>query len=64
MARSVSDSIHYDHHSWIQKQITKEEARTALYQELTRHVYKWGMIGVLTFILYGVWLAIAQALHK
>lgn len=63
-ARSVSDSEHYNHHSWITKQIEKEEARTKLYNELTKHVIKWGILGVLSFLFYAVWLAAREGLHR
>lgn len=63
-ARSVSDSVHYDHHMWLKKKIEKEEARARLYDELTRHVYKWGIIGVASFVGYAVYLAVKEALAK
>ena len=64
-ARSVTDSEHYNHHKWIAKQIERDEARIRLYDELTKHVVKWGLVGVLSFLFYAVWLAAKeQMLHR
>lgn len=63
-ARSVSDTEHYAHHRWIAKQIERDEARTRLFDELTKHVMKWGIIGVVSFIFYGAYLAARAGLLK
>lgn len=57
-ARSVSDSEHYDHHAWIAKQIKREEAWTELYIDARKSLVRWGLIGMVGFILYAVWEAI------
>ena len=63
-ARSVSDSVHYDHHVWITERIEREKAKRLLIEELTRHVAKWGMVSVLSFVFYAVWLAAKDAVHR
>ncbi len=47
-ARSVSDSEHYDHHRWITERIKQAEASRQFWEEMRRHVVKWGLIGALT----------------
>ena len=63
-ARSVSDSEHYDHHVWITARIKEAEARRMFWEDMQKHVYKWGAISVMTFLFYGFWLAIKDALLR
>lgn len=61
-ARSVSDSEHFDHHKWITARIEKEGARRLFWDEMTKHVVKWGVIGVVSGLLYALYLGIRISL--
>lgn len=63
-SRSVSDSEHFDHHRWITERIDSEKARRAFWEEMTKHVAKWGSVAILSFIFYALWLAAKEAVHK
>lgn len=63
-AKFISDSDHYNHHNWISSKIKSEEARAELFDELRKHVAKWGTIGVISFVFYGIYLAAKQGLGK
>ena len=63
-ARSVSDSEHYDHHRWISERIKQTEARRVFWEEMHKHVSKWGSVAILSFVFYGIWLAAKEAIHK
>jgi len=63
-AKFISDQDHRNHHDWITSKIKSEEARALLFEELTRHVAKWGIIGMLSFIFYGLYLAVKNGLVK
>lgn len=63
-AKFISDSDHYNHHAWISANIKAEEARAQLFDELKKHVAKWGTIGVLSAIFYGLYLAGKEALRR
>lgn len=63
-SKFVSDQEHANHHGWIASKIKSEEARTELFKELTKHVVKWGAIGILSFIFYGIYLALKNGLTK
>ena len=60
-ANMLSDTDHHNHHNWIASQIKKDEARIAMYDELTKHVAKWGSVGVLSSIFYGLYLVFKEA---
>lgn len=60
----ISDQDHHEHHSWIASKIRSEEARVELFKELTKHIAKWGTLGVLSFIFYGIYLATKDGLSK
>lgn len=62
-ARSVSDSEHYDHHRWISERINKEKARRVFWEEMQKHVSKWGAISILSGLFYGLWLGLKQVLR-
>lgn len=55
-SRSVSDSEHYDHHRWISAKIARENAMRDFYDEMKKHVIKWGAISMITGIGYAAWL--------
>lgn len=55
-ARSVSDSEHYDHHRWITMQIRKEEARAKFWEEMIKHVARWGILAVVSSTFLALWL--------
>lgn len=57
-ARSVSDSEHYDHHVWISSQIEREKASKAFWEKMSEHAAKWGMISVLSFAFYALWIGL------
>lgn len=61
-AKFISDESHYNHHTWIAAKIKREEALEALLTELAKHVTKWGAVGVLSFVFYGIYLAIKRGL--
>jgi hypothetical protein len=44
-------------HEWILKRRRHEEAKTAMYNALSLHLAKWGMVGVLSAVFYALWLA-------
>lgn len=62
-ARSVSDSEHYDHHVWISNQIERDRERKVFWQKMNEHAAKWGMISVLSFGFYALWLGIRHILR-
>lgn len=62
--RSVSDSEHYDHHRWLTERIERDQARRLFWEEMQKHVAKWGSVAILSFIFYGIWLAAKEAIHK
>ena len=57
-ARSVSDSEHYDHHKWLAERISREKAKRMFWDAMTEHAVKWGMLSVLSFLFYALWLGI------
>lgn len=63
-SRSVSDSEHYDHHTWVQQHIEKEKTRTQFYKMMIEHVAKYGALSIATGLFYAVWLFLKQELHK
>ena len=63
-ARSVSDSEHYDHHRWISSKIERENAWRSFWDEMRRHVIKWGSISMISGLFYAAWLGFQQLVHK
>lgn len=63
-AKFVSDQDHYNHHNWIAAKIKSEEARAAFFVELTKHVAKWGTIGVISALFYGLWLVAKESFKR
>lgn len=63
-ARSVSDSEHYDHHTWVQQHIEKEKMRAQFYKDMIQHLAKWGSVSVVTGIFYAIWLLLKSEIHK
>lgn len=61
-ARSVSDSEHYDHHVWIKIRIEAEKAKLVFWEDLRRHVFKWGAISVISSGGYALYLGLRQLL--
>jgi len=59
-ARSVSDSEHYDHHKWITAKIQRENAMRAFWEDMQKHVAKWGAISIITGLFYAGWLGFKQ----
>ena len=59
-ARSVSDSEHYDHHKWISERIDSEKAKRQFWEEMRRHVFKWGMVSVISAGFYALYLGLRQ----
>lgn len=57
-ARSVSDSEHYDHHVWITSQIERDKSSKAFWEKMLEHASKWGMISLLSFAFYALWLGV------
>lgn len=57
-ARSVSDSEHYDHHIWISGKITRDKESREFWHKMTEHATKWGMISLLSFGFYALWLGL------
>jgi len=62
-ARSVSDSEHYDHHRWISARIERENAWRIFWEDMRKHVLKWGAISLISGIGYAVWLGVKAALR-
>jgi len=62
-SRSVSDSEHYDHHRWISSKIAKENARREFWEDMHKHVMKWGAISVITGLFYAAWLGFKQVVR-
>jgi hypothetical protein len=54
-ARQADVSEHAEHHAFLAKLIEREELRLRMYEDLRRHLVKWGAIGVLSFIGMAVW---------
>lgn len=63
-AKFISDQDHYNHHAWIASRVKAEEARTEFMRELTKHVAKWGTIGVLSCVFYGLYLVMVAAVKR
>lgn len=61
-ARSVSDSEHYDHHTWIKQKIESEKARTEFWTAMLAHVLKWGAITILSGAFYAMYLGARAAI--
>lgn len=59
-ARSVSDSEHFDHHVWITERIKRDKASREFWEKMRDHVAKWGIISVLSFLFYALWLGMQQ----
>lgn len=57
-ARSVSDSIHYDHHQWLAAKIMREKEMLQLWKELRAHLAKWGMLGIASGLVYAIYLGV------
>ncbi len=54
-SRSVSDSVHFDHHAWIAKRIEAEEERKKFYETLGERLAEksmWGLLVVLGLLLW------------
>ena len=62
-ARSVSDSEHYDHHRWITERIEAEKRRRRFYEQMSEHALKWGMLSILSFLFYALWLGFKAWAH-
>lgn len=60
----ITDKEHTSHHVWIAAHIKKDEATTALLNKLTEHLLKWGMLGVVSGMFYGLVLLAKEALQK
>jgi len=63
-ARSVSDSEHYDHHVWISGRIERDKQAKLFWEDMRRHVSKWGVVSVISGLFYAAWLGFQQVLHK
>lgn len=61
-ARSVSDSEHHDHHTWITEKIKHERAMKDFWQQMSAHVAKWGAITLITGMGYAMWLGVRAIL--
>lgn len=57
-ARSVSDSVHFDHHMWLTERIAEDKARRVFWERMTEHVVKWGIISVLSALFYALYLGV------
>lgn len=57
-ARSVSDSEHYDHHQWITERIEREKTWRKFWEKMTEHLANWGMISLISGLLYALWLGV------
>lgn len=55
-SRSVSDSEHFDHHRWVSGRILAERQREEFWREMSKHIVKWGMVGVLSSVFYAMYL--------
>lgn len=63
-ARSVSDSEHYDHHVWISARIQRDKARRKFWEQMSEHAAKWGLLSVLSFMFYALWLGVQIVVAK
>ena len=61
-ARSVSDSEHYDHHVFIAERIKEVKARRQFWEDLHRHVIKWGAVSLISGGGYALYLGVKQML--
>ena len=48
------------HEAWIRK----EQAKAAFWEKIRDEAAKWGVLGVLGFIVGAIWLAIKNEVHK
>ena len=61
-SRSVSDSEHYDHHRWITAKIERENAWRNFWEDMRRHVAKWGAVSVISAVGYALFLGVKAAI--
>lgn len=52
---TVEPSTHRAHHDWLTLKIEEEKTRIQRNEEITRHVMKWGIIGVLGTMITATW---------
>lgn len=51
-------------HEWVLLQREKERERIEFWRSMKLHAAKWGMVSVISFLLYALWLALKHELLK
>lgn len=60
--RAVTEEEHARHHAYLETLIERERKREEFWQDLGKHVAKWGAISVLSAAFYGLWLLLKTKL--
>lgn len=58
LARSVSDSEHFDHHQWISLKIKAELVRAEFWRQMLAHVARWGAVSIITALAFALYLGV------
>ena len=53
--RQVAEEEHSDHHAFLRELIDERRRKREMYEDLRRHLTKWGAVGVLSFIGMACW---------
>lgn len=60
---NMSAEEHREHHIWIETEIAEKKTRIARNEEVRRHIMKWGIVGVLGFVITAAWHYITRGNH-
>lgn len=58
----MSEDRHSREHDWIEAQMERDRERIQFWQDMRKHIGKWGAVSVLSFIGYWLWLAFKAAI--
>ena len=53
--RKVAEDEHSEHHEFLRQLIDEHRRKREMYEDLRRHLTKWGAVGILSFIGMAVW---------
>jgi len=59
----LDPNLHARQHEWLAVKIEEEKTRASRNEEIRRHVEKWGIVGVLTFVVGAVWHWLSKGNH-
>lgn len=52
---AVTEKEHAEHHVFLRELIDERRRRREMYEDLRRHLAKWGAVGLLSFLGMVVW---------